>query len=432
MMSKVIFFINRYNDIDHMSPIIYKLSMEDKYDINVLSINPNIEIFSDFRLKFLADNKKVKLDYFYTFNKNISLTYIFGSLICINKASFINNSSSIWDFLLNSTLWFVSKSTSFLLFKLMRVDVGILIKKIYDKKWVQEFFTYHKPSILIFDAVTSPRIYNIEAVLSVAKKMHISTVDVPHGIPLYTSHPEQFDVAKKNLVKYKKNHMIMNHKWWKNELLNAGLNPKNTPILGNARFCNEWVEILDNIIPCDNSLKEMGKGKLKVAYMEMGNVHDVDIEMVREVMLKVSLLDFLTLVVKPQTRNNTIRHEFSDHVYVATNENSVNLIKWADVVIVIISSIMVEALVRDKCAIYLKFTHKGEMLFDKYNACWAVESYEELEGALKNLYKNREYCPYLAKDKDLFLNEVIFNKFEQEVILDSYVDYLNDILENNI
>jgi len=289
-----------------------------------------------------------------------------------------------------------------------------------------------KPDILIFDVASNPKLYNIGAVLDIAKKMCIPTIDVPHGIPLYVSHPKQWNKARKNLVRYKKDHMVMSHKWWKNELINVGLNPKNTPILGNARFCNEWVEVLDNIIPDDSSLNRLGGGKLKVVYMEMGAVHDVDVEMVRDAMLKVASLDFLTLVVKPQTRSNTLQHKFSDSVYVATDENSVNLVKWADVVIVIVSSIVVEALIRDKCAIYLKFTHEGKMLFDEYKACWAVESYEELESALRMLNNNRKYIPYCKKDKDKFLNEVVFNKFEQNTILGSYIDYMNSILEKNI
>ncbi len=426
-MFNVVFFINRYNDIDQMTPIMYKMSLEKKYNIHVLSINPNIEIYTDFRLRFLVENNRIMLDYFYKYNKKSWLSCALGNLICINKK--YNTSRT----LLNAVLWFMSNSVRFFLFKIIKLDITILIKKIYDKKWVKELFLDKRPAILVFDAVSRPSLYNIDAVLSVAKEMHIPTIDVPHGVPLYITHPEQFNRAKVNLVKYKKDHFIMNHKWWKAELLSFGLNPKNTPILGNARFCNEWVKILDKITPSDNILDRLGEGKLKVAYMEMGSVHDVDVGMVRDAMMNISSLDFLTLAVKPQTRSNRVNlnHEFSDRVYMATNENSVNLIKWADVVIVIVSSIVIEALIRDKHVIYLKFTHKGRMLFDKYKACWAVESYAELESSLRELYKNRECAMYNNYDKNRFLNEVVFNGFSEESILDSYNDYIFNIVNKN-
>jgi len=113
--------------------------------------------------------------------------------------------------------------------------------------------------------------------------------------------------------------------------------------------------------------------------------------------------------------------------YVSVNENSINLIKWADVVIVLFSSIMVEVLIRGKCYIYPKYMHKGEMIYEKYGACWTVNNYDELQSALEKKYNQRDYIPYTQNNVDQFLNEVIFNGFDQQDILNSYVDYINGV-----
>ena len=404
----IIFFINRFNDIDHMSPIIYKISNTTQQDIHILSLNPNIDIHTDYRLKFLVKNKRVELNYFYKSSKNDFFLYMLGCLICSNRVLNINKNLSVWKKMLAIVQWFASNSARLLLFKLIKIEVTALIKKLYDENWVQELFLDKNPKILVFDPVSHPKLYNVGAVLNVAKEMLIPTIDVPHGIPLFTHHPKQWDKSKRYLVKYKKDHMVLHHQWWKNELLDVGLNPDNTPILGSARFCDEWVEILDNIIPKDNSLDSIGGEKLKVVYMEMGGTHDADISIVRDTMSKISELDFLTLVVKPQTRSNTLQHEFSNKSYIATNENSV-----------LFSSIMIEVLIREKCFIYPRFMHTGRMIYDEYKACWPVDSYEEMEQALRKLDKDRKYIPYSKSDADNFLNEVIFIKFEQGCILDS-------------
>ena len=51
----IYFFIRRYNDIDHIVPIIYKTALSRNYKILVLCLNNDIDIDKDFRLKFLKE-----------------------------------------------------------------------------------------------------------------------------------------------------------------------------------------------------------------------------------------------------------------------------------------------------------------------------------------------------------------------------------------
>ena len=67
----MIFFINRFNDIDHMAPVIYKMDKQTDQKIHVLSLNPHMDIFSDYRLKFISANPSIQLDFLYSSNKSI-------------------------------------------------------------------------------------------------------------------------------------------------------------------------------------------------------------------------------------------------------------------------------------------------------------------------------------------------------------------------
>ena len=88
---------------------------------------------------------------------------------------------------------------------------------------------------------------------------------------------------------------------------------------------------------------------------------------------------------------------------------------------------MIEALIRGKSYIYPKYFHKGEMIYEEFGACWKVNSYDELEAALRKKNEQRDYKPYPQSSVDKFLNEAIFNGFDQKDILDGYVDYINSV-----
>ena len=420
-----VFFINRFNDIDHMTPVIYKMAKQTEKKIYVYSLNPSFNINSDYRLSLLNNTPRIQLDYFYCCNKEKPFSLIIGHLLCgsCNKSSELN--SGLFKKSLFKFRWVISKLFKFFLIRIIKIELSSFISKIFNERWVENFFKKETPQVLIFDHASHPKLYNVGSILKVAKKMGIPTMDIPHGIPLFVEHPHQWNKAKNALVNFRKDHSILHHKFWKEELLRAGLDPKNTPILGSARFCGEWMEIMEKIVPFDESLNNIGINKMKVLFMDSPRVPDNKI--VENTVNNLSELDFISLIVKPQTRANKLLFKPSEDVYVSTIQNSVNLIKWADVVIVLFSSIMVEVLIRGKCYIYPKYMHKGEMIFEKYGACWTANNYDELQSALEKKYNQRDYIPYTQNNVDQFLNEVIFNGFDQQDILNSYVDYINGV-----
>ena len=51
----ILFFLRRYNDIDHTVPIIYRMAKDGFRDVEILCTNANINLDADFRLAFLSN-----------------------------------------------------------------------------------------------------------------------------------------------------------------------------------------------------------------------------------------------------------------------------------------------------------------------------------------------------------------------------------------
>ncbi len=89
-----------------MAPVIWKFG-EIREEVRVYSLNPINDIFNDYRLKFLINNRQIKLDYLYTSNSSKLFSFLFGNLIC--KYSLNSNSYQSTNILFVYIRWFVSK-----------------------------------------------------------------------------------------------------------------------------------------------------------------------------------------------------------------------------------------------------------------------------------------------------------------------------------
>src|SRR3989338_712860 len=78
----IVFVIRRLNDIDHATPIIYRLAKEGRRRLLVLCMNPFYDISNDFRLRFLKNGLNISIDYLYTYFCPSVFHKIAGVLIC--------------------------------------------------------------------------------------------------------------------------------------------------------------------------------------------------------------------------------------------------------------------------------------------------------------------------------------------------------------
>lgn len=437
----ILFFINRFNDIDHMTPIIYRLAKDGTKDLAVLSLNPFYKIHADFRLSLLKNSYQIPIEYQYNFYSPSLLHKVFGSIInySYEGGSLRKNIAFIKQYLKNPI-----KNITNIITSLRDLSCGVvkssiskfrmtdkIIDYLYNYKWSEKMLKANNVSVLIFDHAAQLKLYNVKPLLHAARNLSIPTVDVPHGIPLYSKHPPLYEKAFSDLITNNKDHIVMHHRWWRDECVSHGVDNNKLKILGSARFCSEWMTKLHEILPPDDFLKKRGNDKLKVVYMEApADRYAKETSTVQEAIEKISELEFVHLVVKPQPRTNLLHFSIPKNADIAFETNSVNLIQWADVVISLISSIMIEVLIQNKVYIYPKYWHEERMLYDDFGACWRVENHDDLIEAFKSLKNVPTYKPYTQKNIDSFITEIVYNGSNERDVLGDYKEYILNISNN--
>ena len=102
------------------------------------------------------------------------------------------------------------------------------------------------------------------------------------------------------------------------------------------------------------------------------------------------------------------------------------LCEWADVVIVIGTSVMTEALMKGKPVLYLKYLHANTMLFEECGACWTIHNEAELEHAIQSLRVKRMNVPYTEENVNRFLSEVVYGGRTKRDVLRDYVQFITE------
>ena len=383
--------------------------------IKVFCLNPFYDISKDFRLDYLSNKLKIEVNYIYKAIYPSLFHRILGFIICKNTGKKI---SSAFALLINKSKFFNK----------------LIFQSIYGEKWVEKLFVKYKPKILVLDGTAvASSVYNMKSISKISKKQLIPKISLPHGVGLFTKHPKGYDKAKGDLAKNDCDIIVSASKRWMNECLDFGASPEKLQVVGVARHCKEWEDILQDIVPWDESLNNKGKDKLKVVYMDMGpNRYDEFKPIAEETLRKISSLDFVHLLLKPHTRSNRANLALPDNVENVRSINSHNLIKWADVVIGMSSSIILGVLMQNKVYISPTYFRRIEMIFEEHGACWMVDSIDELENALITLKEDPAFKPYSQQSINSFLTEIVYAGEKDKDVLGSYKELILSLLNNKI
>lgn len=439
-MKKIVFFIHRFNDIDHLSPYIYFLS-KSNIEIKIVSLFPHQNHKNDFRIKYLLSSRKVR---FYNFTNlhNKSIIYrvldffltrgpLSGSLSNDLNLLFKKNKTSKNN-IIKILLHIITTSLIYFLIKLNLYN--FLIKFFYSSKWAKVFYLTLEPSLIVTDhAISSgPQqyLYPIKSILNIAKKRNIKILSLPHGVPLFLKHPHRYNSVKENLSKDISDHLVLQHGLWLDECLKFGLNKNKVKIFGLPRFYESWENILYNIVPPDNSISSLDRNKIKVVFMDTGpNNYGNEINKVSATINYLSSNEYISFIYKPHTRNNKLNTPYSKNILYAKDVHSINLIKWADIIIGSSSSIMIEALFQKKLYLSPSYFRKNKMIFEHYNACLEIKTLESLKAFMKDINKKSLNPADYYNDKDVkrFYRDIIYNGKNEDIILQEVFDYIVSI-----
>ena len=127
-------------------------------------------------------------------------------------------------------------------------------------------------------------------------------------------------------------------------------------VLGSSRFDQQWITKLDFLVP-EYKFPNDSKPKLKILWLLAKTKYPItDIQKTLCLIKKISDISCVQLVVKPHPRD--VIPNFSETInmtVVGPKTSSSALIRWADLVLFTHTSVVLEALVRDKPIGYLKY-----------------------------------------------------------------------------
>ena len=418
-----LFFVRQFNDIDHFTPIVWKMH-KDNYPVAIYCINPKYDIQSDYRLRFLQ-KQGVKIDLMYNnFNQQFGLLHqIMRSLFqkCYEIEKRLDSKDESKSSILSTVLKDFVQKAGKRIYSLTR-------RKFYDANWARDFLKQSGAKVLCFDWIR-PHKHVVDVLLKVANEMSIPTLSLPHGVFLYTN--DFIKIGSRGEIIYEKYHrydyVVVQNNLFKEVISKDGIGRDKIHVLGSARYCNEWMEQNRKIIPRKMSPKHNNTGKLKVVFMTTRPQYRIDIKRMVETFDLLSDFGGIEAVIKPHTRTGS-EAKIYDRVPLSdvSELSSVELCEWADVVIVIASSIIIEALARNKPALYLKYLHENITEYEELGACWIIHDENELKDALLFLQENRTKLPYADENVNRFFSEIIYGGRDERDVLKDYEEFITN------
>lgn len=396
-----------FNDIDHMAPISYKL-LKNGHNVYLFLADVSLNVENDYRLKFLASNGARIFTV-------IDLFYLDVVKQAIRFVVFFEGSGRYNYYIKRFFLHIIHKINRF-------------------KVKSSELFFDKKIDALMFDHMDARNSYSaISDLYDFAIKNNIKTFSLPHGLDITTN----YDIYSEEIMKNEKikmsvylnqfDYVIINHNIHLKKILNGGVDRKKCYVLGSARFSKEWMEMNSKKTPVYNF--QNNSNKKIIVFMPQHSQYRVDVKKEFQLVEKINNLNRYIIYFKPHTRNQNEKHfqklSYLENVIMANQIPSNVLIDESDAVIVYSSSIVLEAIYREKIILYPKFLHSNVTIFEEFGAC---ELFQDEDSMLQYLKKelNKSYSSNREKK---CLNMAV-NPNRSADILQDYVDFMINALSD--
>ena len=292
------FFLRAYNDLDHLTPLIWKCIK--KGDKPLIIFITNIEYKDDYRINFLESEGKVTIksfiDYDYCKQEKRSLFF--------------------------KKLYNLKRNPNRALGKIYR-------KLFFDCKKEIKFLKKNKISACIFEWST-PYSRGIihEKFFKAAKGIGITTYCLPHGCNIYTGSDVTqgyIEAINKGIIPNQKQRNEYDYYIFQNPIrrdgwVKWGYSPHSTYAWGSTMFCYEWQKINLKICP-PVIIKKDPKTRKRIIFMDHQKDYRVFTDKIWKLLDRIASDDRVFLVIKQSTRSGKDYHtdNFKNKFFNSTN-----------------------------------------------------------------------------------------------------------------
>ena len=415
-----LFFVRHFNDIDHLTPVAWKLH-KDNYQVAVFCMNLKYNIRQDYRLRFLK-HQGVAVDYLYgAFYEKLGSVHQF--LYALIRASYKTQQKLAHDY--QGPFGALPKLLGRLADLAGNMSYKIARRIYYDHRWARSVLKRTNAQAICFDYIM-PKLYVVDTFLKAARQMSIPVLALPHGVHLYTNEiTKPKSTETRRFAKFNRfDYIVATNQLRKDILVKAGIVGDKISVLGSARYCRTWIEQNSQIVPKAAAKFSGSSEKLKVVLMPSKPQCRLDVERMFASCCLIAELNGIEAVIKPHTRTRKIdqfgNYPLPDVSHVLTAD----LCGWTDVLLIVGSSVMTEALIRGKPVLYLKYLHDNTTLFEELGACWTIHDETELKKALLILQADKNHMPYSKESVAKFLAQVVYGGNNSSDVLGRYEQFI--------
>jgi hypothetical protein len=415
-----LFFVRHFNDIDHLTPVVWKMK-QAKHPVAVYCMNPRFDYRGDYRLRFLKDIG-VTVDNLYA-HFDGRRGRIHKLLSSAMQRAFAGQKRLVPD---HQDQPFYKRLPGYLAGQLGTLFYRLLRFGCYDRRWARSVLEISGARAVCFDHVM-PGLYVVRNLLQGAKERSIPSFALPHGVHLYTDEatkPKSTDArraAKFNAF----DHIIVPNRLRKDVLVRSGVSAEKIVVLGSARYSDEWLVQNQKIMPRRLQAPPNRQSRLKVVFMPSKPQYHADLSRLSATCNLLAGMKSMDVMIKPHTRTGGEKHLFGgNNLPDASAVLTAELCEWADVGLVMGSSVITEVLMRKKPALYLKYLHANMTLFEELGACWTIHDENELKKALMSLQKNKADVPYEETQVSNYVKQVVYGGRAEKDVLGNYEKFI--------
>ncbi|WP_319409724.1 hypothetical protein [uncultured Desulfosarcina sp.] len=203
-------------------------------------------------------------------------------------------------------------------------------------------------------------------------------------------------------------------------------------VLGSPRYNSEWLEIIDKLAP--KFIIPEAENRNKIVLFLRNSAYPIFWEEIFWAAKLITQFENHYLVVVPHTRGEgwetlvdcypELGRKTSNYTCIEENVYSGSIVKWADVVIDIGTSVVFESVMRGKKIICAEYLHATRSILSKYFANSIVLCRDELYEKLASLNSDPSQRFYSLDEAESFIRDMVH--VPDENVLDRYVNLLSN------
>ncbi len=412
-LKKAFFFLRHNNDIDHITPVLYKWLSTEDVPTDII-ITTSRSLLEDYRIKYLKKFKNANILYINDLFKKNSFSYLFN----------------IFYFKYDTQLDNVFKKSPF-----VKRIANRIIKHISN-----QIFKGVDKGIVVFDWTTT---HFVQQMVQIAKNRNFTTISLPHGdAPYFTKFylKSAFNYGCLDQHEPSKifDYVVIPNKVCLKRYENY-IEKDRIKILGSPRYNDEWREIASKLIPHFNV--EESENKLKIVFF----LRNIDYaifwdEVVRTIKLILQFPD-VYLIAKHHPRNTAakkltkkllklypeVKRNLDVNLkFIYHGMDSASLIKWADIILDLGTSITWDAVKQGKPVLMLEYQYANYSTLAHYMSETEIKCKDQLYDTMQEFITNKNYRFYNEKNRKKFINEII--DVPDKNVLERYSKFLKRCL----